>query len=172
MSVAVTVPLFPESMSLPEDFPAKTLVSLEKGLESQEAEAVYGERCAGLLATYDQDTCSWKTSKCCSDEDSAPCLEILPKSGMTRSGNLYQQPKLGFHNPGSDCGYLPTLPASEERDSSKARILARLDKGGRVARRICSTSQILRSSDLIVSLNPSFAEWMMGFPIGWTECVL
>jgi len=53
--------------------------------------------------------------------------------------------------------------------ASGGPVIKRFDKGGRVARRICSTSPHLRSLQQIVSLNPCFAEWMSGFPIGWTE---
>jgi hypothetical protein len=64
---------------------------------------------------------------------------------------------------------LPTVAASEGKDSSRWSVLARLDKGGRVARRICSASTVTPSDDPIVSLNPCFAEWMFDLPEGWTD---
>lgn len=65
---------------------------------------------------------------------------------------------------------LPRLTAQEGRDWSKASILARLDKGGRVARRICKLSPILRYSQDIVGLNPSFGGWMMGYSPEHINC--
>lgn len=72
----------------------------------------------------------------------------------------------------SDNGYigLPTVSAREGRDWSQAQILARLDMGDGVAKRICNTSPELRSSQEIVGLNPSFAGWEMGYPNEWNDC--
>ena len=42
-------------------------------------------------------------------------------------------------------GFLPTPCASEARDISKPLVLAKCDKGGRVARRICSISPMTHS---------------------------
>ena len=65
---------------------------------------------------------------------------------------------------------LPTLAAREGRDWSKGAILARLDIGDGVAKRICSLSEAARSSPGTVGLNPSFGQWMMGYPDAWTSC--
>jgi hypothetical protein len=90
---------------------------------------------------------------------------------MTRNGIAYgpatwepRTNEIGF-------SLLPTPSAREGRDWSQAQILAHLDRGGCVARRICSISPTLRLSAEIVGLNPSFAEWMMGYPEGWTACI-
>ena len=64
---------------------------------------------------------------------------------------------------------LPTLTAREWKDWSRAEVLARLDRGDGVAKRICKLSPLLHSASEIVGLNPSFAEWLAGFPIGWTD---
>ena len=74
-----------------------------------------------------------------------------------------------LHTSVNGCISLPTPAASEGKDRSQAKILARLDRGGRVARRICSESSTLRLSEEIVTLNPCFAGWMMGFPPQWTR---
>lgn len=66
---------------------------------------------------------------------------------------------------------LPRLTAQEGRDWSRAEVLARLDRGGRVARRICKRSANLRSSQEIVGLHPYFAGWMMGYPAEHISCV-
>lgn len=68
-------------------------------------------------------------------------------------------------------GLLPTPPASEFRDWSRPEILAALDRGGRVARRICSLSASARSHPAPVGLNHSFALAMMGFPPAWSDAL-
>lgn len=66
---------------------------------------------------------------------------------------------------------LPSVSAREGKDSSQAQILARLDRGDGVAKRICALSPTLRSSQEIVGLNPLFAAWIMGLPSAWISCM-
>lgn len=68
-------------------------------------------------------------------------------------------------------GLLPTPPASEGHDWSRPEILARLDRGGRVARRICRLSSAARSHQGPLGLNHCFALAMMGFPAEWSDCL-
>lgn len=67
-------------------------------------------------------------------------------------------------------GVLPTPCAREGKDKGSMVMLARMDRGGCVARRICALSlKILFREDYVI-LNPSFAGWMMGFPEQWGDC--
>lgn len=66
---------------------------------------------------------------------------------------------------------LPSISAREHKDSSRAEVLARLDRGDGVAKRICALSPILRYSQEIVGLNPSFAAWIMAIPKEWVLCM-
>lgn len=66
---------------------------------------------------------------------------------------------------------LPTPTAREGRDWSRAEVLARLDNGTGVAKRICNLLPGLRSSVEIVGLNPCFAGWMMGYSAAWNACI-
>lgn len=77
-----------------------------------------------------------------------------------------------LHMTAHGCSLLPRPAAREGRDWSQARILARLDRGGCVARRICSRSAMLRLSKEIVGLSPYFAAWMMGYPLEWNSCAV
>lgn len=65
---------------------------------------------------------------------------------------------------------LPTPVASEFRDFSRPEVLAKCDKGGRIARWICARSSNARMKNVVVGLNPSFAGKMMGYPPEWDEC--
>ena len=129
--------------------------------------------CSGIsyepFAWWDAQGLCWRTWQSCLNGEWAVFSERWPRSGMTRNGIAFQRLPLVQSRNEIGSGLLPTLPKSEPRDCSQAQILARLDKGGRVARRICSQSQTLRSSGEIVTLNPCFAEWVAGFPEGWTE---
>ena len=150
-------------------FPAKISHSREKVPDLPESV----QDCSGTsyepFAWWDSQCLCWRTWQHCSVEGWEVFSGRWPRSGMTRSGIAYQRAPLVPAKNETASGLLPTLPASEPRDCSQAQILARLDKGGRVARRICSTSPTLRSSQEIVTLNPSFGDWIAGFPKGWTE---
>ena len=52
---------------------------------------VFGQSCTGLLAKYDQNTHSLKTFQLSLFEEEQESLEILPKSGMTVNGKLWEQ---------------------------------------------------------------------------------
>ena len=60
--------------------------------EEQMTLDTYGRGLEMPLAHYDQPTQSWRTSEDISLWGDYKLLENLPKSGMTRSGVLYQQP--------------------------------------------------------------------------------
>ena len=64
----------------------------------------------------------------------------------------------------------PTPTALEFKDSgANWPLLAKLDKGGRVLRRIAT---LATNEERLVggSLNPNWVEWLMGYPIGHTAC--
>lgn len=138
-------------------------------------EAAYGLKSCDLLAVYDQNTSSWKTSQTClvglatNEADGLDeFCQTWPRSGMMRSGMLYRLPELARYKTETEFGLLPTLAKTENKDFSRGSVLAKLDKGGRVARRICRKSSLIHSEE-ICGLNPSFAEDVAGYPIGWTE---
>lgn len=137
-----------------------------KGVEGG-GEADCGERWQELLARFNQDSCLWKTAQCLQAEDFQESYQTFPKWGIMRNGELwgltYSKPRIA----GNGCGFLPTPVASEWKDKAKASVLRKLDRGGRLARRICSLWNLSESTK--VAVNPRFSEWMMGWPIGWTE---
>ncbi len=67
---------------------------------------------------------------------------------------------------------LPTLTAREWKDWSRGEVLASMDRGDGVAKRICNLSPTLRSSPEIVGLSPLFALWMQGYPKEWFDAAL
>ena len=76
-------------------FVADTHVSLSPQLakdEEQTTQDTFGHGSEMPLAHYDQSTQSWRMSEDISLWGDYKSLENLPKSGMTRSGVLYQQP--------------------------------------------------------------------------------
>ena len=132
------------------------------------------------FASADPVTSSWKTSQ--------PCLlpttgEIwqqysgsFPKSGTMRNGKLYRLNSLDQTIAGSDYGLLPTPTASDNRSRSPKNIHQYKTGGfylqttkGKSCARLSQALAHLGREDL--TLSPTFREWMMGYPRGWTEAI-
>lgn len=139
----------------------------ENGLGLMGNEADYSLNGFELLTSFDPITQSWRTSQRCLDLSFQEFSGPWPRSGMMLNGEVFVRQRSVPFRTATGSGLLPTLTAQEGRDWSKASILARLDKGGRVARRLCS--RLIPLCQDIVGLNPSFAEWMAGYQVGWTE---
>lgn len=91
-----------------EGFRVKTSVLQGKAQESTGSAAECGGTWRGWLAKYDQATFSWRTAQCSLLGDSTECLEILPRSGMTRDGLLWELPTLERRTSETDSGCWPT----------------------------------------------------------------
>ena len=201
----------PQTSSV-EDFHAKTsqMLARNQGLPARVADC--GANTADLLARYDQDTRSWRTSQACILEGWERFSETWPRSGMTRNGTAYQLPPLVPLTDETEYGLWPTpeasnsaagdarkaiyyLPSGRPRGLSNSGIdgsigLARMARlfptpqvgDSKTARNSTARRNVLPPSgvhagdtltDAVVpqggALNPTWVEWLMGFPRGWTE---
>ena len=126
---------------------------------------VYGQNCVVLLARYDRDTRSLKTYQCSFIEGLDEFSATLPKSGMMRNGKLYPQPMWVRPISGSGSGLWPTPQSSDHRDRGNLSTPA-------IKRRAAKGKQLNLSmsvSEVSGQLNPPWVEWLMGFPVGWTD---
>jgi len=70
----------------------------------------------------------------------------------------------------SEATMWPTPCASEGLDcGTNWASLAAVDKGGRIARRIATNGGPETQQTTHAQLNPAWVEWLMGWPIGWTD---
>ena len=160
-------------MSYLEAFHAKTFQLRGGGQALMEKDQECGEKWHGWLAKFDPVTSLWKTAQCSLIEDSIECLETFPKWGLMRNGELWEQTSLAHPIDEKEFGYLPTPTASDQYNGNTKGIEYR-------NKRIIRTSQTTgtefgaKLTDFYrlingVNLHPNFAEWMMGWPQGWTE---
>ncbi|RON33678.1 hypothetical protein BK664_24575 [Pseudomonas brassicacearum] len=146
-------------------------------------------------AKYDLERSTWKTHHCLWEEDLPWSSVTLPKWGMTRSGALFQHPTLERPISANAFGLLPTPMAGDSRrgdcPSERQRRspslvsahrnwptpVASMSKGSSPAA-LTRKSGADRSNDRLDhavmasdggQLNPEWVEWLMGWPIGWTE---
>ena len=213
--------LFPtelELMSLREDSPAKTSQLLETKQALKASSVDYGQSAPVLLGSFDPDTPSLKTSQTCLMENGELGLSkysgTFPRSGMMRSGTVYQLPNLArtiteigsglsatqeerFYGRTPDTGNGGTpkalLEGKTHRESGNA-IQVRLSdqvrmwptpstrdyKGGYIGGRMRNGKISRDTLDVAVqhtdnqdkvhgTLNPTWVEWLMGFPLGHTD---
>jgi hypothetical protein len=90
---------------------------------------------------------------------------------MMRDGELWEQPTPALHTKGSACGSWPTLSANEARNGWQDR------SGAKKGKQESLTTVLQRQMGRKTGepwhgghLNPAWAEWFMGWPIGWTDC--
>jgi hypothetical protein len=148
-------------------------LQIKKETDLMEKEAECGEKWHASLAKYAPDLSLWKTPQCSLIEDSIECLVTFPKWGLMRNGELWEQMPLAHPTDEKEFGYLPTPTASDQFNGNTKGIEYR-------NKRIIRTSQTTgtefgaKLTDFYrlingVNLHPDFAEWMMGWPQGWTE---
>jgi hypothetical protein len=160
--------------------PARTYLSLAVERDLKVLAADYGQKSFALLANYDPNTSSWRTSQTSlvalanSPADGlAEFSEIWPRSGLMRSGTAYQLPLSALHMVETGCGFWPT--PNKSNGFAPFSMLTMLRKQSGKSR----PSGVKMGFDLkweprcvpyLVDgwINPNLAEWLMGFPIGHT----
>ena len=144
---------------------------------------------------YDLKKSTWRTHLCLWEEDLHWSSVSLPKWGMTRSGALFQHPTLERAISAIASGLWPTPtrsdraggPGNQGRQGGlnlRTKVarswptpVASMAKGSSPAA-LTRKSGADRSNDRLdhavmatdgSQLNPEWVEWLMGWPIGWTE---
>lgn len=158
-----------DAIASSEAFPAKILPTADGRWASEDRGADYGRTCFASFANYDLDSSSWRTRQRCLNGDLETFSETWPPSGMTRSGRAYRRQPLGCFTVESDCSLWPTLLAHEGRLGYQKRYA----KSGSCSQQSLTTFiRILegRESEHGANLNPAWADWYMGFPVGYSDC--
>lgn len=162
--------------SLQEDFHAKTYPKLETNKASMAHNPAYGGNLIDLLANWNQESSSWRTSQQSLMGTLVQFLGPWPRAGMMQSGIAYLLPASVPSTSGTVGSLLPTPTATDaEGRWTKDRIIRRkpsgriikIDKQGREWGAILS--DVIRATCGDGPMNPRFFEELMGFPLGWTE---
>lgn len=79
-----------------------------------------GPRSSASLGKWDPSSCSWRMSQAMFDWASIECSVILPKSGSTRSGQLFERPMSELRTDESGCSSWPTAVAGDAKSCGAA----------------------------------------------------
>jgi len=151
-----------------EDFHAQTLVQQKKTQKDlMEKPLECGEKWRGWLAKFNPDTFSWKTAQCSLLEDSKECLQTLPRSGMTRNGLLWDAPNLEQNIKETEFGLWGTPTTSQ--DFKPVRKLAPSEANGKHGTILVGSIGKEHPHLIGRYLKPLVTEYLMGWPIGWTD---
>ena len=147
------------------DSRAKISPSQEAEQGSTETSRVCGRNTRGFFAKYDRDSRSWRTPQRSLEGGFIEFSETWPRRGTMRNGESFRAEMLVEFTYESGSGFcVPTIVKNEFKGSSKKRFIGSPDFRG------VKMSEGLRTcvSDPTI-LNPSFAELVMMFPLGWTD---
>jgi len=151
-------------------FHAKTLAQPEKAVELKAKEVECGNKWQELLAKLDPNTLLWKTAQCSLLEDLEQSFQIWPKWGSMRNGECYRQPMLAQITSENECGSLRKYPTPNASDGQRGTMpnWKPVRPSGHPAQ--YPLGQALRDLTGIVGKpNPMFVEWLMGWPLQWTD---
>jgi len=179
-------------------FRVPTFPLQETEQESKESNQECGEKWHGLLARFDQDTHLWRTVQCSLLEDLNESLQTLPQWGMTVGGELYLLPTLVQNTNENESGLslvpTPTSSTGGANHNSPSTLAGKrytMNLAGFAqkypSRNMWGTPKAQDSRHALrdrgkgnlgeqVSglhnggkLNPTWTEWLMGWPLGWTD---
>ena len=144
-------------------FLAKTSAQPEREQALTELEADCGKKWRGLLVKWDQDMFSSKTVLCSEQEDSTLFSKTLPKWGMMLDGECWELPMPDLPNTGTEFGSWHTPQANEDAAGTPAGKMQKM-LGNDPRIRGTTPEEWARGT-----LNPVWVEWLMGWPLGWTD---
>ena len=167
-------------------FHAKIFQQPEKVQELMENVPECGEKWRGSFVKYDPDSSLWRTHQCSLLGDLDEFLETWPQWGLMRDGECWEQRTLERLTRGTESGLLPTpnaFPCGPSKDyNPKAKSQSGRNLQSFVAKFPSPVSSdtshrknkyaqggTALSTKIGGQLNPTWVEWLMGWPLGWTD---
>ena len=156
-----------ESTSLQGDFHVKIFQQRAEVAGSQEQDQGFGTSSTVLSKKSNRATRLSKTFQPFALEDWIKSSGASLRSGMTRNGIVYPLPPLARLTDGIASGLWPTPQASDHRDRGcleDPSVQRRIRIGKQIGLSVAVKKVRGRGT-----LNPTWVEWLMGFPLGWTD---
>lgn len=154
------------SMLSAEDSLAKTFPPRVKARESLARDQGCGPKWRGSLVKLSQDGSWWKIHPFSLLADSEPFCGTWPKWGTMRNGECLERIALASAIKGTASGLWPSPRKSNPGSRPNG-------KGGKVLSEEVAISIGLKMRGEYkktgIQLNPAWVEWLMGWPIGWTD---
>ena len=157
------------STSSSADFPVRTSARQVSASESMATDRVYGWSLCESFASFDPATCLWKMSQPCLFEELTGCSETWPPAGLMRNGTCWELIISGRASIENASGYWHTPTTRDFKGQSGRGNRIRRGMFGRLhIANLCDQLVDIGRPDLVRSV--TFREWLMGLPIGHTDC--
>jgi len=170
-------------MSCAADSHARTYPQpIQTGTGSMESEADSGKKWHGSFARFDLATSSWRTHQCSLFGGWEAYSETWPEWGIMRHGASWAVKKSGASNNAKESGYWPAMTCNGWRSEGSIKQLRKLVEMGVTTE---AEAQAMSGGSLRPErmeawerpceaaaggrMNPAWGEWLMGWPIGWTD---
>lgn len=153
-------------------FRARTSAAPVRAQELPVNDQGFGEKWPASFARYNPATCSWRTPQCSLFEDLALSLEIWPRWGSMRNGECWERTTSAPTTSENESGYWPTPLSGPGNSSCTMETALKWDNG---KYQLTLTMEVAREEKAAGrhiphgTLNPPWVEWLMGWPIGWTD---
>ena len=118
------------------------------------------------LATYDQDTHSWRTRQTLLFGGLEPFSQTWPRSGMTANGTAFRLPTLAQTTDGIGSGLWPTPNAWDGQRGPLSE--KELNTGDHMVN-LATAVKFAKDRPQTGPLNPQWVEWLMGLPKEWSD---
>jgi hypothetical protein len=167
-------------MSSVADSRVRTSPPPEKAQDSAENDLDCGPKCAGSSARYHPATFSWRTAQCSLFGGLERFSATWPRWGIMRHGEFWElvTPKRRTNGNASGSWPTPTVTGclNGYQQQGKGGVDWKPTIAGAVgAAKTPNPADMTklyppRPQDIGGKLNPSWVEWLMGWPVGWTDC--
>jgi len=156
-------------MSLQVASHAKISVQQGKELELQVQEVGYGSIWQELFMKCDLNTSLLRTHHCLWEEDLPLCSVILPQWGLMQDGVFWELTTVMLTTYERDAGFWPT-PLKEEGPGGKhMKLTDAIAIAAGYKPRYYKLDGMENRKVFTGKVNPEWAEWLMGWPLGWTN---
>jgi len=142
-------------------FHAKTSAQQEKAQELMENDQECGDKWLASFVKYDPDTSSWRTHQCSLLGDLDEFSGTWPRWGSMQTGECWEQIPLDMPITEPEFGWWPTPTVSDSSGAGRA--------GPRKGANISSLKDYLSKWYRLAYPPVSTTEYMMGWPLGWTD---
>ena len=148
---------------------AKTSLPQAKGQDWKGIEAGYGGRWHELYMKYNHDTSSLRTHLCLWEEDLPVFSVILPRWGMMQNGVFWELTTLEGITFANVAGFWPTPLKEEGPGGQQMKLTDAVAVAEGFKPRYYKMDGMDGKKVFTGKVNPEWTEWLMGWPMGWTN---
>jgi len=161
-----------ELMWFQGDFPVRTYLPPARERESGEgSDQDSGPTWPGSLAKYNPHTYSWKTAQCSLFGGLISFSETFPRWGLMQDGELLGLTELVGITAGKESGLWPTIVKNEGPGGKVRKLTDAVAIAEGFRPRYYKPGQYPEREPFTGKVNPVWAEWLMGWPMGWTNAL-